>query len=138
MEQNIDFSSIEALTAYFEVFDMPASLRFYRDILGFTVHQSSGEGDDVGWVWLVLNGAHLMLNTAYDVGERPPVPDPARIGGHRDVTLYFGYPDIDAFYRYLLEKGVNVSEPTVTKYNFKAIGFRDPDGFYLCFHWPVG
>jgi glyoxylase I family protein len=138
MGQNIDFNSIEALTPYFEVFDMPASLRFYRDILGFTVHQSSGEGDDVGWAWLVLNGAHLMLNTAYDRDERPSVPDPARIRGHRDVTLYFGYPDIDAFYRYLSGKGVDVGEPVVTKYNFKAIGFKDPDGFHLCFHWPVG
>ncbi len=99
--------------------------------------QASGEGDDVGWVWLKLNGADLMLNTAYERDERPPFPDPAQIPGHGDVALFFGYPDIDVFYRYLTGKGVNVQPPEITKYKFKAISFKDPDGYGICFHWPV-
>jgi glyoxylase I family protein len=137
MEATIKTADIEALAPLLQVFDMPASLQFYRDIIGFTIHQSSGSGDDVGWVWLKLNGADLMLNTAYEKDERPSSPDPARISGHGDVTLYFGYPDLEALYQYLLAKGVSVAKPGITKYQWKAIGFKDPDGYHLCFHWPL-
>lgn len=47
-----------------QVFDMPASLHFYRDLLGFQVIQRSQPVDDCGWAWLRLNDAELMLNTA--------------------------------------------------------------------------
>jgi hypothetical protein len=33
---------------------------------------------------------------------------------------------------------VNASAPEVTHYGFKGFSARDPDGFELCFHWPVG
>ncbi|HUP49391.1 MAG TPA: VOC family protein [Thermoanaerobaculia bacterium] len=49
-----------------QVFDMPRSIAFYRDALGFQVVQTSAqEGDHFDWVWLLLDDADLMLNTAY-------------------------------------------------------------------------
>ncbi|MEP6610250.1 MAG: VOC family protein [Mucilaginibacter sp.] len=55
---------IEGIAPMLYVFDMPASLRFYRDILGFSVVMSSEPNDETNWVLLKLNGAELMLNTA--------------------------------------------------------------------------
>ncbi|HVO10002.1 MAG TPA: VOC family protein, partial [Vicinamibacteria bacterium] len=46
------------------MFDMPTSLHFYRDVLGFCEVAKSGQGDDVGWAWLRHADACLMLNTA--------------------------------------------------------------------------
>jgi catechol 2,3-dioxygenase-like lactoylglutathione lyase family enzyme len=54
---------IRGLAPLLQVFDMPASIHFYRDILGFEVVNTSGPGDDVGWALLRLNGVELMLNT---------------------------------------------------------------------------
>jgi len=36
------------------------------------------------------HGAELMLNTAYDEGERPEQPERARVVAHGDTALYFG------------------------------------------------
>ena len=120
-----------------QVFDMPTSLAFYRDKLGFEVVGTSGDGDESGWVMLKLGEETLMLNTQYETGDRPPAQNPAHTRGHSDVTIYFGCPDVDAAYKYLRNQGVAVEEPEITGYGFKAVSLKDPDGYGICFHWPV-
>ena len=71
-----------------QVFDMPASIRFYRDVLGFEVAQASeGEGDRFDWCLLRLGESELMLNTAYEGDRRPAAPDAKRVAAHRDTCL---------------------------------------------------
>lgn len=128
---------IRGLCPLLQVFDMPTSLRFYRDILGFKEVGKSGEGDDVGWAWLRHGEASVMLNTAYDVGERPPTPDCARVAAHRDTALFFSCEDLEAAYAYLVAQGVKASPPKVAPYGMKQLYATDPDGFGLCFQWPA-
>jgi glyoxylase I family protein len=129
---------IDGIAPLIQVFDMPTSIRFYRDVLGFAIAGSSGPGDDVDWVMLNRpDDIVLMLNTAYEAHERPASPDPKRVAAHEDTTFYFGCPDVDAFYTELRDRGVELSAPVVTKYNWKAISVHDPDGYLLCFHRPV-
>jgi catechol 2,3-dioxygenase-like lactoylglutathione lyase family enzyme len=118
-----------------QVFDMPTSLHFYRDLLGFQVVQRSQPGDDCGWAWLRLNEVALMLNTAYEPAHRPAHPDPARIQAHEDVTLYFGCPDVDAAYSFLQSIGIPASEPKTAPYGMRQLSFRDPDGYGICCQW---
>ncbi|QQS48934.1 MAG: VOC family protein [Acidobacteriota bacterium] len=120
-----------------QVFDMPTALAFYRDVLGFEVLEQAPPGDDCDWAMLRLGGVDLMLNTAYEKPDRPPTPDPERMAGHTDFTLYFGCPDVDATYAHLSERGIEVDPPSITSYGFKSISLRDPDGYGLCFHWPA-
>jgi catechol 2,3-dioxygenase-like lactoylglutathione lyase family enzyme len=63
---------IRGVAPLLQVFDMPAALHFYRDVLGFEIWCRSGPGDDCDWVGLRLHGAELMLNTAYGADKRPP------------------------------------------------------------------
>ncbi len=135
--KNANPFNIEGMAPLFQVFDMPASLKFYRDILGFEIAMSSGEGDDVDWVLLRFNDIELMLNTAYEKPNRPSSPDSLRTDWHGDVTLYFGCPDTDALYAYLIQKGLKIKKPEITGYGWKALSFHDPDGYHLCFHWPL-
>jgi catechol 2,3-dioxygenase-like lactoylglutathione lyase family enzyme len=128
---------LNGLCPLLEVFDMPRSLRFYRDTLGFEVVQDSGAGDESGWVWLRLGGAALMLNTAYDDGERPPAPAPARVAAHHDTALFFECPDVEGAYAHLRERGVAVEPPAVAPYGMKQLYALDPDGYNLCFQWPA-
>lgn len=120
-----------------QVYDMPASIRFYCEQIGFKLVQQSWPGDDYDWAMLALNDATIMLNTAYDKGERPPTPDIARNAGHEDITIYFGCPDVEAAYTELLSRNVILEKPFITKYGYKAIHVKDPDGYGLCFHWPL-
>ncbi len=116
-----------------QVFDMPTSLRFYRDQLGFEIIGSTHPaGEESGWVWLRLNDAEIMLNTAYDEGERPPTPDAARTKAHADTCLYFGCADVDAAHAYLVERGIDATAPKTAYYGMRQTYFRDPDGYELC------
>lgn len=128
---------IRGLAPLLEVFDMPASIHFYRDLLGFEVGSTSGPGDNCGWSLLRLNGVELMLNTAYDEGKRPARPDPARVAAHADTTLFFGCADLDGAYRLLRAHGFDVKEPAVAYYGMRQLSVRDPDGYGLCFQWPA-
>jgi glyoxylase I family protein len=128
---------IRGLAPLLEVFDMPASIRFYCDVLGFELDRTSAPGDHFGWAGLRLNGVELMLNTAYEEGQRPPVPDPARVASHADTALFFGCEDLAGAYRHLRAHGLDVQAPVVQSYGMKQLYVRDPDGYTLCFQWPA-
>ena len=129
---------VQGMTPLIQVFDMPTSIAFYRDVLGFTVVESNVPGDDCDWVLLSLGDVYVMLNTAYEAPDRPEAPVPSRAAAHRDTTLFFRCPDVDGAYEHLRSRGLDVPAPTVAHYGFKGFAFKDPDGFELCFHWPVG
>ena len=120
-----------------QVFDMPTAVRFYRDALGFEVVSQSRPGPDFDWCLLNRKGTELMLNTAYEREYRPESPDPARIAAHGDTCIYFGWKDLDGLYAELRSKGVDAQEPKVAHYGWKQLYVTDPDGFGLCFQWPI-
>ena len=129
---------IRGMAPLLEVFDMPASIRFYRDLLGFQVISTSSPGDEFDWALLERDDVQLMLNTAYERDERPPTPEPARVSAHRDTALFFGCPDVDAAYAHLHGHGLEIKPPTVAPYGMKQLYLLDPDGYNLCFQWPAG
>jgi len=129
---------IQGTAPLLQVFDMPTSIKFYRDVLGFeVVTTSTPRSEHFDWALLRLNGVELMLNTAYEEDARPPAPDPARLAVHEDTCLYFGCPDVDAAYAYLRTRGVAAKEPKIAPYGMKQLYVSDPDGYNLCFQWPA-
>src|ERR1700691_6634869 len=70
---------IESAVPLLAVFDVPRSIAFYRDALGFEVVNTSKPfthaKDDYGWAMLPLNGVELMLNNMYENNIRPSAPD---------------------------------------------------------------
>jgi uncharacterized glyoxalase superfamily protein PhnB len=132
---------VQGVCPYFEVYDMPASIRFYRDQLGFELVSTSphrgGDKDRFHWCMLRLGTAEVMLNTAFEFDEeRPPLENYLRERKHRDTCLYFGCPDVDAAYAELVAKGVVIDRPPkVAPYGMKQMYLHDPDGFGLCFQW---
>ena len=132
--------TIEAtgLTPLIQVYDMPEAIAFYCGRLGFEIVDSAPEveapeGRHIPWAWLRLGGADLMLNTAYDAGERPGARDPARERDHRDTGLFFDCPDVDRAFDHLRTQGLAIDPPKVAPYGMKQLFLRDPDGYELCF-----
>jgi glyoxylase I family protein len=122
----------------FQVFDMPEAVHFYRDILGFSFVGHSDEvetpeGRFFHWCWLRKGKAELMLNTAYDAGERPPTRDAERWKAHEDAGLCIGCSDVDELYRDLQAKGVKCDPPSNASYDMRNLLVRDPDGYGLLF-----
>ena len=125
-------------TTLLEVFDMPTSIAFYCDLLGFEIVREWGaKNDRPEWATLKLGGATLMLNAAYEDDERPLTPDTGRTRGHADAELYFSCESADDVYAYLRRQGCEVQQPQVTFYGMKQVWLDDPDSFRLCFQSPV-
>lgn len=121
-----------------QVFDMPTSLAFYRDVMGFEVISDAPENGRCDWAWLKSGDSELMLNTAYEAEERPAAPDPARFAAHSDTTLFFGCDDVDAAHAELRARGIATREPILTDYGMKQVYLQDPDGYEICLQQPVG
>jgi glyoxylase I family protein len=126
---------IQYVCPLLQVFDMNTSLKFYCEILRFTIHESAGKSESLDWVWLKWNNADIMLNTAYEGAHRPDQPDQKRVAAHNDTCLYLGCPTVDEAYQHLLSKGLKIKPPIVAPYGMKQLYFHDPDGYSLCFQW---
>jgi glyoxylase I family protein len=127
----------ESLTPLLQVFDMPRSVAFYRDVLDFEVVATSPTrgGDDFDWGLLRRDDFHLMLNTRYEVDDRPPKPDPAHVAAHDDTALYFRCRDLDGAYAHLRAKGLDLQPPRGAPYGMKQLHLKDPDGYVICLQW---
>jgi uncharacterized glyoxalase superfamily protein PhnB len=121
----------------FQVYDMPSSLAFYCDVMGFEVVNRAPEGPITHWAMLRNGDTYLMLNTKYEFDdERPARQD--TVTGRDDVALYFMCDDVDAAYRELKSAGwPHVDEPTTAPYGMRQLRLRDPDGFCLCLQHAV-
>jgi len=96
---------ISGMAPLLSVFDMPASPKFYRDVLSSNVIEDFGQSDDSGWLMQRSNDVTLMLNTALTASV--PLPDPAVVTAHRYTCIYFGCPDLDAAFEHLRANGVD-------------------------------
>jgi lactoylglutathione lyase len=109
---------------YFE--DLPRAVRFYGDTLGLrsTFH--------LDWVHIfaVSPTASIGLVDATHGAHRPSKDKP--------VMISLVVDDVDAWYRYLVGRGVEVPEPPSDddRVAIRAFTFRDPEGHTLeVFRW---
>jgi catechol 2,3-dioxygenase-like lactoylglutathione lyase family enzyme len=127
---------VKGMTPLVQVYDMPESVRFYCDLVGFEIVNKSPDyaPGRFHWVMLRLGDAELMLNTAYEFeAGRPPQRDPARTAAHDDTGFYFACADVDSACAELRAKGLTVTGPVSTPYGARQIGIVDPDGYLLWF-----
>ena len=127
----------QRMTTLVQVFDMQKSLEFYCGILGFELLDKAGPVDDIGWVILKLNEVYLMLNTQYEMHERPQNPDLERIKAHGDTCFYFMCADPDDVYGHIILHGIAAERPKIAPYGMKQLYFSDPDGYSVCFQSPA-
>ena len=77
---------VRGMTPLLQVYDMPTSIQFYCEALGFEIVTTDGKpAPNCDWVLLRLNGVELMLNTAYEapiVRRRPDRETNCSSSGH--------------------------------------------------------
>jgi catechol 2,3-dioxygenase-like lactoylglutathione lyase family enzyme len=134
--------NLNGLTPYIEVFDMAASVAFYRNTLGFDILFASPEvetqeGRFSHFVRVGRGSAEIMLNTAYDSNERPANRSDARWAGCRHFQFYIDCDDVVGLYAEITGRGCEAGLPAPTGYGYLAFSVADPDGHRLIFQRPV-
>lgn len=105
------------------VHDLARSAAWYRDVLGFEIH----EVGDPGWRWFQRDACMILA------GECPDALPPADTGDH----AYFAYVDvdgIDAFHAAVLARGADTIKPLRDEpWGMREFGIRTIDGHRMMF-----
>ena len=100
--------------------DLGKSSAFYRDVLGFDIHELAP-----GWLLYVKGSCQIMA------GECRDALPPRELGDHS----YFGYfvvDDLDAYHRRATEAGAEIVKSIRTEpWGMREFGLRTADGHRL-------
>jgi catechol 2,3-dioxygenase-like lactoylglutathione lyase family enzyme len=109
---------------YYNVRDMPAALRFYRDVLGLRVVEESAH-----WSALDVGGVRVGL---HGTGGAPVPTVPRSAGGAKaGATLTLRVGDLHAAVTRLKQAGVQFLGDVDTGAWGSTAAFEDPDGNVL-------
>lgn len=125
--------NVQQVVPLFWVRDVEASLRFYRDGLGFAVDKRWVDEGRLRWCWLTRDGVAVMLEEFWTDGPHRNLPDGPAAGG---VVIHFICRDALAAFRELRERGVEVKRPFVGNAMW-VTEVVDPDGYRLVFESPT-
>jgi catechol 2,3-dioxygenase-like lactoylglutathione lyase family enzyme len=114
------------------VADLPRSLAFYRDTLGFELVATQPETAPFVFVWLRQGPVNLFLNDAAMVRADPKAGAHYK-DGPGGIALYVTMTGVDAFHARVRD-AVAIVDPLETKfYGMREFTITDPDGFVLTF-----
>jgi predicted enzyme related to lactoylglutathione lyase len=119
MEGSVSSIMVIQRTMYvLAVLDLERSGRFYRDVLGFTIHEIG----DPGWRMFVKDSCRIMA------GHCPDALPPRDLGDHS----YFGYfvvDDVDAYHDAVTAKGAELIKPLRSEpWGMREFGLKTIDG----------
>ncbi len=125
-----------ALVPELTVTDIEASLRFYRDVLGFTVRY---ERPQEGFAYIFMGTADLMLDQLGTGRDWITGPLSAPFG--RGINIQIEVRRIETIRRRLEEANVALFQPMETRFYKTGLGeviqrqlcVQDPDGYLLRF-----
>lgn len=110
--------------------DYAGTVGFYRDVLGFPVHEVWDDPDGRGTLLRATPGSLIeVIEDSPDHPARTP----------RGVTVAIEVPDVDARHLRLRNAGVTITEPLGDRpWGHRNVGFRDPNGLDLVLFTVVG
>lgn len=122
-----------------DVDDMAATIRYWTDVLGFTVTAQFGEDGDQppGWCNMTRDGVSVMFTWEPEHAHDDGVvhKSEASLAG----SLYFNTDDVDGLLADLQAKdGVgDISGPVDQPHGMREIALTDPNGFHIYFGQPI-
>lgn len=125
-------AEIRCIAPSFIVRNVPATLAFYRDLLGFEITYQGPEPDDI-FFGIVERGAAMIMFKAVGVD---PLPNVKRHDWAR-WDAYIGVPNPDALAAEFASRNVEFSEPLKdTNDGLRGFEIKDVNGYTLFFGRP--
>src|SRR5689334_22359677 len=128
-------AEISGISPFFIVSDVPATLSFYRDKLGFKITFEGPEPDDIFFGIVRRGGAQILFK---EVGV-PPQPNYTRDvkKGIARWDAFVSVPDPDALASEYASRNVEFFEPLKdTEDGLRGFEVKDADGYLLFFGRP--
>lgn len=128
-------TEISGIAPFFIVRDVPAALRFYRDLLGFDITFQGPTEDDIFFGIVERGGAMIMLK---DIGVEP-VPNHTRDikKGIARWDAYLHVPDPDALAAEFSSRSLEFFQPLKDNDDgLRGFEVKDIDGYILFFGRP--
>lgn len=121
--------NVKQAVPFFGVSNIEGSVQFYADGLGFQMTYKWEHEGKLSWCWLQRGGAAIMLQEFWKEGHHANVlVEKLGVG----VSVCFICEDALAFYKEVISRGLNASEPFVGN-NMWVTGLTDPDGYNIFF-----
>ena len=128
--------------------DVPKTLAFYRDVLGFTLTGAWPNEEAPAWASLELNGQTVMLGGKAQEGDPMcegaegaffvALTDDLEKAPGGGVLIYLTVPDVDAYYAEISSRGAQpVAPPKDQFYGIRDFQVRDLDGYRFSFCQPI-
>ena len=133
--------------------DCPASVAYYRDVLGFELKESWPNEEAPHWANMVLQGQSVMLGAAMDVAAIDQMcagDEVAKEHFRREaeawtrnepgigLIVYLQVEDIDAYAAQIRAKGAKLlGEPKDQFYGIREQRIQDPSGYNLIAFTPI-
>ncbi len=103
--------------------DLKTSSAFYRDVLGFAIHQIP----DPGWLFYTLGNCTIMAGECRDA-----IP-PRKLGDH-SYFAYLEVDEIDAFYNSVVAAGAEIGKKLRDEpWGMREFGLVTVDGHRIMF-----
>ena len=119
------------------VSDIDRSLRFYRDVLGFSVVTTVPDAAPFVFVWLQRDHIQVFLNAREGVGEDLPALAARAIGGTNTLFMVLesdsAETGVDALFAEVSGKAPVVMPLKTQFYGMREFGIEDPDGYVILF-----
>ncbi len=114
-----------SLAASLTVSDLPRSLAWYRDVVGFTVDRKVEREGRLAAVALKAGAVELLL------GQEDGVPAEGRVRGEGVSLQLTTTQDVDALARRIQDRGGVLTSVPADVWGARVLRIQDPDGIRL-------